>query len=91
MTAQARKRERGVEHLGYAGRRCDGAGVANLTTRLCVERRALEEDLDLTVFDLVHTEHATLGGGVGVAHEFGGPELLAELAIDVGLISVGGV
>ena len=91
VTTQARQRERGVEHLGHAGRCCDGAGVANLTTRLCVEGSALEEDLDLTVFDFVHPEHATLGGGVGVAHEFGGPELLAEFAIDIGLILVGGV
>ena len=46
VAAQTGQGERGVEHLGPAGVGDDRAGVADLATRLGVERRAVEEDLD---------------------------------------------
>ena len=67
VAAQVRQRERRVEHLGPPGLGDDRAGVADLAARLGVERRAVEEDLDLIgrligMVDRDDRQHARLGG-----------------------------
>ena len=94
VAAQAGQGVGGVEHLGAAGRRRDGAGVADLAARLGVEGRAVGEDLD-------RPRVRAVGGGdrhdgqdahvalvVAVAEELGRAELLDQLAVAVDAVVV---
>ena len=84
VAAQVGQRERRVEHLGPTGVGGDRAGVADLATRLGVERRAIEEDLDADRRRPgARRARAACVSSADVAHELGDAELLDDLAIPV--------
>ena len=83
VPAQTGQGERGVDHLGEPSVGADRAGVADLATRLRIERAAVDEELDgAVVVRGDHREDSTLGLTVDVAGELGLPELLEQLAVD---------
>ncbi len=95
VAAQVRQGERGVDHLGDPRLGGDGAGVADLTAGLGVERCPVEEDVDQFRvgqwrIDGDHRQHTALGHVAGVADELGDPELLDDVPVRVEVGALGG-
>ena len=82
MPPKIRDRIGRVDDLGRAGFGDDRARVADLATRLGVERGPIEEDLDDAVVGPVeHAQYTCLGPIVGVADELGRAELVDDLPV----------
>ena len=85
MSSQIRQRKRRIKNFSATGQTNNRSGVADLATRLRIERGPVEEQFNslfaICVNGWNYCNDTGLTDIVGVANELGDPELIEHFAI----------